>query len=256
MQRPVDVEGQEIRDIDQCRNRPQPDRVEPLAQPARARPVFEAADMAAEKQRTGFAVLDMDRDRRAEAALDGRRVERVQPPHAGRREIAGDAAHAEAIGAVRRHLDVENRIVETDEARIRGADRRVGRQFDDPGMILAEAPARRPTSACRVRRRRGLSIPEAASRSSGSSRRPDRTRPSCRCGRWVRRTPLAPHPSQRRRGRRAADRHWDAARPRRHGRRQSPSAMRRGLPRSRPRGRAWSADRPMPRAALRSRDAL
>ena len=65
-------------------------------------------------------VLDMDRDRRAEAALDRRRVERLQPPDPGRREVAGDAAHPEAIGAVRRHLEVDDRVVEAEQARHSG----------------------------------------------------------------------------------------------------------------------------------------
>ena len=68
MQRPVEIEGHEIGDVDQRRDRPQPDRFEPIPEPARARPVLEAADMAAEKQRAGGPVFDMDRDRRAEAA--------------------------------------------------------------------------------------------------------------------------------------------------------------------------------------------
>ena len=94
--------------------------------------------MAAEKQRAGSAVLDMDRDRRAETAFDRRRVERGQLAHAGSGKVAGDAAHAEAIGAVRCHLDVDDRIVETQQTRIGSADRSVGRQFDDAGMVFTE----------------------------------------------------------------------------------------------------------------------
>ena len=94
--------------------------------------------MAAEKQRAGGAVLDMDCDRRRVAALDRSRVERRQLTHRGRREVAGDAAHAKAVGPVRRHLDVDDRIVEAQQARIGGADRRIGRQFDDAGMVIAD----------------------------------------------------------------------------------------------------------------------
>ena len=95
---------------------------EPVLEPARARAVAQAADVPAEKQRAGGQVLDMDRDRRAEAALDRGRVERLQPAQPGRREIARDAAHAEAIGAVRRHLQVDDRVVEAQQARV-GASR-------------------------------------------------------------------------------------------------------------------------------------
>ena len=138
MQRPVEVEGHEIGDVDEGRDRPQPDRFEAVAQPARARPVLQAADMAAEKQRAGGQVLEMDGDRRAEAALDRGRVERLELPHAGRGKVAGDAAHAEAIGPVRRHLEVDDRVVEPQQAGVPGADRRILRQFDDAGVILAQ----------------------------------------------------------------------------------------------------------------------
>ena len=106
---------------------------------SRARPVAHAADMAAEKQRAGRAVLDRDADRRAEAARDRGRVERLQTAEPGGGEIAGDAAHAEAIGAVRRHLDVDDRIAEPEQVGIAGADRRVRRQLDDAVMVVAEA---------------------------------------------------------------------------------------------------------------------
>ena len=49
MQRPVDVEGQEIRDVDDGRDQPQPDRFELGLQPSRARPVAEAANVPAEE---------------------------------------------------------------------------------------------------------------------------------------------------------------------------------------------------------------
>src|SRR5207249_764215 len=88
MQRPVEVDGHEIGDVDQGGDRPEPDRFEAVAQPARARPVAEAADMAAEKQRAGGAVFDMDGDRRREAALDRGRVERLELPYAGSGEVA------------------------------------------------------------------------------------------------------------------------------------------------------------------------
>ena len=48
---------------------------------------------------------------------------RVAEP--GRREIAGDAAHAEAIGAVWRHLDVDDRVAEPEQLGVACSDRRV-----------------------------------------------------------------------------------------------------------------------------------
>ncbi len=57
----------------------------------------------------------------------------------GRREIAGDAVDAEAIGAVRRHLDVDDGVAETDQIGVSGPDRRVRRRFDDAVMVVAKA---------------------------------------------------------------------------------------------------------------------
>jgi hypothetical protein len=138
VQRPVHVEGQEIGDVDQSRDRPQPDCLEPVPEPARARPVLEAADMTAKEQRAGDPILNMDGDRRAETTLDRGRVEQEQSSDVGRGEVAGDAAHAEAVRTVGRHLDVDDRVVEAEEAGIAGADRRVGWQFDNAGMILGK----------------------------------------------------------------------------------------------------------------------
>ena len=94
--------------------------------------------MAADKQRAGGAVFDMDGDRRAEAAFDRGRVERLELPDAGSGEVAGDAADAEAVGPVRRHLEVDDRVVEPQQRGIACADRRIRRQLDDAGMVLAQ----------------------------------------------------------------------------------------------------------------------
>ena len=139
VQRPVEIEGQEIGDVDQRRNRPQPDRFEPPPQPGRARPVPDAAQVTPEKQRAGRTILDMDGDRRAERAANRRRIERLQLPEPGRRQIPGDAADAETVGPVRRDLDVDDRVVETQPIDVSGPDRRLRRDLDDAVVIVAEA---------------------------------------------------------------------------------------------------------------------
>ncbi len=53
-------------------------------------------------------------------------------------EIAGDAADAEAIGAVGRDRDVEHRILEPGISGIALADRRFGGKLDDPVVPGAE----------------------------------------------------------------------------------------------------------------------
>src|SRR5206468_3198633 len=118
VQWPVQVEGQEVGDIDQRRDRPETDRLEPVPEPARARAVSKAPYMPTEKQRAGSQIFDMDRDRRAEAAYDRARVERLQLSQPRGREIARDTAHRETIGAVRRHFQIDHRVVETEQARV------------------------------------------------------------------------------------------------------------------------------------------
>ena len=81
--------------------------------------------MPPEKERTGGMVLDMDADRRAKGSRNRCRIERLQPPEPGGRQVAGDAAHAEAVGPVRRHLDIEDGVAETRIARIGHSERGV-----------------------------------------------------------------------------------------------------------------------------------
>src|ERR1700730_8906505 len=80
----------------------------------------------------------MDADRRAKRARNRRRIERLQLTQPGGREVAGDAAHTEAVSAVRRHLDVEDRVAETGIARVPRSQRRILRQLDDPLVVVAE----------------------------------------------------------------------------------------------------------------------
>src|SRR5581483_362646 len=141
MQRPAEIVGHEIGDVDQSRYRPKANRSEAVLQPLRARPVLHALEIAARDigATAGRTRIDAPLDRALEATGDMLRREGLQGAETGRREIARDAAHAKAIGTVRRHLDLDDRVVELaifDEAH---ADRRVIRQFDDAVMILAQA---------------------------------------------------------------------------------------------------------------------
>ncbi len=63
VQGPVEVEGQEIGDVDQRGDRPQPDRFEPVLQPCGARSIADAANVPPEEQRAGGMVLDVYGDR-------------------------------------------------------------------------------------------------------------------------------------------------------------------------------------------------
>ena len=70
--------------------------------------------------------------------VTGERSRGVSRPRPGGREVAGDAGHAQAIGPVGRHLDVDQRIVEPHDLGEGRADGRVVGQLDDAVMILAQ----------------------------------------------------------------------------------------------------------------------
>ncbi len=121
---------------------------------ARARPVGDAADDPAEEERAGRLVRsgEMHGDGTGEAPRHRVGCEflaaascvpavsqRLEPSQPGGGEVAGDAAHAEAIGAVRRHLDVEHGIVEPDRLGEGLADGEPGGQLDDAFAILGQA---------------------------------------------------------------------------------------------------------------------
>ena len=170
MQRPAQADGDEVGHVDERRDGAHADRQQPLLEPARARPVADAADVAPHEQRTdggggGSKVeLDVHRARkRAGERLDGERLQRAQ---AGRREIAGDAVNAETVLAVGRDGDVEHGIVEAENAGERRADGRILGQFDDARMIVAEAhlALRAQHAVARLTADLGLLEPQAGAR--------------------------------------------------------------------------------------------
>ncbi len=120
VQRTRDIEGQQIGDIDQRRDRPQADRQQPVLKPARAGAVLHAPDQPADEHRAGrglvFREVEGDADRAGELARHRRGVDRLQRPKAGGRQVAGDAAHPGAIRPVRRQGDVDQRIVKAQHA--------------------------------------------------------------------------------------------------------------------------------------------
>ena len=158
VQRPAAVVGDEVRDVDQRVDRPKPDRGEPLLQPFRRRPVLDAAHQPQPErgtQRRRRAESSVTFDRAGEFALH--RLDRgvLELAHVGRAEIAGDAVDAGAVGAVRREIDLDHRIVEPGPLRVSFSDRRVGRQFDDAFVIVGDLQFEFRAPACRGSRRRG-----------------------------------------------------------------------------------------------------
>ena len=113
MQRAVQVIGEEVGDIDQRRNRAQADSHEPRLQPSGARPVLDATDQTAGKERAALGLearIYLDRHRTGEAPRHRLDFERFQHTQTPRRQIARNAAHAQRIGTVRGDLDVDHRI--------------------------------------------------------------------------------------------------------------------------------------------------
>ena len=112
VQRPVQVEGEQVGDVHQRGDRPQPDRPQAALQPVGAGAVRHAADQPAGEMRRAFGGVrgDGHADGAVEAALDRLDFQRLQRPQTPRREVARDAAHAERVGAVGGDLDVDHRV--------------------------------------------------------------------------------------------------------------------------------------------------
>ena len=142
MQRPGAVIGDVVGDVDERVDRSQADRLQPVLQPSGARPVLDVPRYATGEHRTGRGALpvevEFNRHGIGEAAFD--RLDRVllELTKAGRGEVAGDAAHAEAIWPVRRDGDFDHRIVETERRGGRAADLCVGVELDDAGVLVGQ----------------------------------------------------------------------------------------------------------------------
>ena len=139
MQRAAEAVGVEVRHIDQRVDRPEPDRHQQVLQPLRARPVLHVAHCAAQHPGAGARIGDLPAQRRGIAGLDLRLGERLEATEAGGGQVARDALHAERVAAVRRDADLDDRVVEPGILHVALAERRVLRQVDDAGVVVAEA---------------------------------------------------------------------------------------------------------------------
>ena len=139
MQRPAEVDGEEVRHVHQGVDRPQPDRDQPVGQPFRAGPIAQTPERAAQNPGTGIRHPHIPRDRALERGRDRGRLPRKQRSHPGGGQVARDPAHRQRVAAVRRHRDVDHRVVQAGIGGVGRADRRVLGQLDDAVMVLAEA---------------------------------------------------------------------------------------------------------------------
>ena len=143
MQRPAQIVGHQVGDIDQGRDRPQPDRAQAPLHPVRARPVLHTAEEAADHEGAGVAQTGRQiapPDQRAvEPPGHGRGVERLQPANSRSGQIPRDAVDAQRVLPVRRDGDFDDRIVQAEPVGKGLPDRRVVRQVDDALMLVGQA---------------------------------------------------------------------------------------------------------------------
>ena len=141
------LDRHQVRHVDQARDGTKPDGAQTILKPIRAGPVLRAAQAAADEMGAGILCtlreIEGKADRAFENAGDGLCLPGLQLAEAGRREVTGDAAHAQAIPAVRGERQMEHRIVQAKCGDGRGADFRIRRQLDHAGVVLAKFEFRR-----------------------------------------------------------------------------------------------------------------
>ncbi len=141
VQRAAAVDRQQIGDVDQRVDGPEADGAELLLQPVRRRVVPDAAHHAQAKQRAELRIVEVEHDldrARIGAAHRLDHFRRGENAKLRRGEIAGNARYAETIRTVRRHSDLDHRIVEPEQRRERLADRRVLGEVDDAVVLVGE----------------------------------------------------------------------------------------------------------------------
>ncbi len=139
MQRAAEVEREVVGHVDQRVDRAEAERGQPVLQPLRAGAVAQAADGPPEHPGARLGPRDLPLQPALERGRDRCGAPRLQRAHAGGGEVAGDAANGERVAPVGRYADLDDRVVEPGPCDVGGADRRVVRQLDDAGVVLAQA---------------------------------------------------------------------------------------------------------------------
>ena len=112
VQRAVAVIGEEVRDIDKERDRPQSNGAQLVLQPDGRRAVFDATDHAAVEHRTLVQRVIVNRhgDRTGELPLYCCHIALFQLAQTTGRQIAGNPAHTQCIGAVGGNRDFDHGV--------------------------------------------------------------------------------------------------------------------------------------------------
>ena len=143
VQRPGQIEGDVVGDVDQRRNRAQADGAQTVLQPLRAGTVFHAFEIAAHHQRAGIlgvcGQIALPLDRRGERAARLRRIQRFQRAEPGGGQIAGDAADTGAVLAVGRQANLDDGIAQPERIDGGRADFGFVGQLDDAFVIVGQA---------------------------------------------------------------------------------------------------------------------
>ena len=198
VQRPRLVDREEIGDVDQRRDRPQPDRLEPPLQPLGTGPVGHAADRPAARRRGSpsparRSTFGSGSKLPSIACISIRLVKyRPSPAAARSRAMPSTPMQSGRLGVT---ATSNTGIVEPGIIGEVRADRRVGGKLDDPVMLLAElqlADRAHHAVAFDAADRRDLQR-HVAARDIGARRAEHADH--ARRGRWARRTPPAPGPS-------------------------------------------------------------
>ena len=145
VQRAAAIEADVVGDVDQRVDGAQAHGLEALLHPGGRGAVVHAPDVAAGEAGAGVARVvgkfQLDVDGAVEAALDVRDLALgLQRAEAGGRQVAGDAAHAGAVGPVGGELHLDDGIGEAQDVGVALADlaRQLGRQLDDALVVVGQ----------------------------------------------------------------------------------------------------------------------
>ena len=143
VQRPAQVVGHEVGDVDQRRDRPEPDRQQAILQPLGRGPVLHPAEAAPGDEGAGpgglLGEVAQPLDRAVEAAGDLGEVVGLEGPEPRRRQVPRHPAHAQAVAPVGGDRDVDDRVVEAHDRREGRAQGCVLGQLDDALVLVREA---------------------------------------------------------------------------------------------------------------------
>ncbi len=140
MHRLAEFEHHVVRDVHDRADRAQARAAQALAHPERGRGVgAHAADDASREPGATRARLELDREPLARLRRHLDRRWAGERPVEEQRGLAGDALHAHAVAAVRRQVDVEDRVLERERFDEGRAGARLGRKLHEAGRVLGKA---------------------------------------------------------------------------------------------------------------------